>query len=139
MGLEAIVSTQKSCEKLTLSGLGIYDKLHWMVLQLICRMRCVWRSRRSLIVRMSGKRQKRGRPPTPDILLSGMFVLLRVLDFLTHINFDLKKSTNPKIPHKNSCQDYPPDCPKMCYIRLVESGDYRHTVLSGRFALHRAR
>ena len=45
----------------------------------------------TLLVRMSGKRLKRGRPPTPGILLSGMFVLLRVFDFLTHHNFDLQK------------------------------------------------
>jgi len=48
------------------------------------------------LVRMSGKRQKRGRPPTPGILLSGLFVLLRIFDFLTHINFDLSQITQLK-------------------------------------------
>jgi len=46
-----------------------------------------------VLVRLSGKRLKRGRPPTPGILLSGLFVLLRIFDFLTHINFDLSQIT----------------------------------------------
>ena len=48
---------------------------------------------RQVLVRLSGKRLKRGRPPTPGILLSGLFVLLRIFDFLTHINFDLSQIT----------------------------------------------
>jgi hypothetical protein len=33
----------------------------------------------------------RGRSPTPGILLSGLFVLLQMVDFLTDIDFDLAK------------------------------------------------
>ena len=46
---------------------------------------------KQVLVRLSGKRLKRGRSPTPGILLSGLFVLLRMLDFLTEIDFDLTK------------------------------------------------
>jgi hypothetical protein len=44
-----------------------------------------------VLVRLSGKRLKRGRPPTPGILLSGLFVLLRIFDFLSHLDFDMNK------------------------------------------------
>jgi len=43
----------------------------------------------NVLVRLSGKRLARGRPPTPGILLSGLFVCLRIFDFLAHIDFDL--------------------------------------------------
>ena len=46
---------------------------------------------KSVLVRLSGKRLKRGRSPTPGILLSGLFVLLQMVDFLTDINFDMSK------------------------------------------------
>ena len=46
-----------------------------------------------VLVRLSGKRLKRGHPPTPGILLSGLFVLLRIFDFLNHIHFDLSQIT----------------------------------------------
>jgi hypothetical protein len=46
---------------------------------------------KSVLVRLSGRRLKRGRSPTAGILLSGLFVLLRMLDFLTEIDFDLAK------------------------------------------------
>ena len=46
---------------------------------------------KSVLVRLSGKRLKRGRSPTPGILLSGLFVLLRMVDFLTEMDFDLEK------------------------------------------------
>jgi hypothetical protein len=46
---------------------------------------------KSVLVRLSGKRLKRGRSPTAGILLSGLFVLLQMLDFLTDIDFDLSK------------------------------------------------
>jgi len=49
-----------------------------------------------VLVRLSGKRLKRGHPPTPGILLSGLFVLLRIFDFLTYINFDLSQITQLK-------------------------------------------
>jgi len=49
-----------------------------------------------VLVRLSGKRLKRGRSPTPGILLSGLFVLLRIFDFLSHINFDLSQITQLK-------------------------------------------
>jgi len=43
---------------------------------------------KSVLVRLSGKRLKRGRSPTPGILLSGLFVLLQMVDFLTESGFD---------------------------------------------------
>jgi hypothetical protein len=46
---------------------------------------------KKVLVRLSGKRLKRGRSPTTGILLSGLFVLLRMLDFLTEIDCDLTK------------------------------------------------
>jgi hypothetical protein len=46
---------------------------------------------KSVLVRLSGTRLKRGRSPTPGILLSGLFVLLRIFDFLTHIDGDVSK------------------------------------------------
>jgi hypothetical protein len=46
---------------------------------------------KSVLVRLSGKRLKRGRSPTPGILLSGLFVLIQMLDFLIDIDFDLSK------------------------------------------------
>jgi hypothetical protein len=49
-----------------------------------------------VLTRLSGKRLKRGRPPTPGVLLSGLFVLFRIFDFLTHIDFDLSKITQLK-------------------------------------------
>jgi len=49
-----------------------------------------------VLVRLSGKRLKRGRSPTPGILLSGLFVLMRMLDFLTEMDFDLTKITKLK-------------------------------------------
>ena len=46
---------------------------------------------KSVLVRLSGKRLKRGRSPTPGILLSGLFVLIQMIDFLKDIDFDLEK------------------------------------------------
>ena len=46
---------------------------------------------KSVLVRLSGKRSKRGRSPTPGLLLSGLFVLLQMVDFLTEIAFDMSK------------------------------------------------
>jgi len=46
---------------------------------------------KEILVRLSGKRLKRGRPPTAEILLSGLFVFLRIFDFLVSIDFDLSK------------------------------------------------
>jgi len=45
----------------------------------------------AILIRLSDKRLKRGRSPTPGILLSGLFVLLRMVDFLTEIDFDMSK------------------------------------------------
>ncbi|GHT44432.1 hypothetical protein FACS189454_01780 [Planctomycetales bacterium] len=42
-----------------------------------------------VLVRLSGKSQKRGRPPSAGTLLSGLFVLLRILDFWDSIDNDL--------------------------------------------------
>jgi hypothetical protein len=51
---------------------------------------------KEVLVRLSGKRLKRGRSPTAEILLSGLFVWLQMFDFLVSIDFDLTKaiSTN---------------------------------------------
>jgi len=51
---------------------------------------------KGVLVRLSGKRLKRGRPPSAEILLSGLFVWLQMFDFLVSIDFDLTKviSTN---------------------------------------------
>jgi len=51
---------------------------------------------KEVLVRLSGKRLARGRPPTSGILLSGLFVLLRIFDFLDHIDFDLAQITQLK-------------------------------------------
>jgi len=45
------------------------------------------------LAKLSGKSRKRGRPPTSGVLLSGLFVLLRIFDFLKDMNFDLAKIT----------------------------------------------
>ena len=46
---------------------------------------------KSVLVRLSGRRVGRGRSPSAGVLLSGLFVLLQMFDFLTQINFDLSK------------------------------------------------
>ena len=46
---------------------------------------------KQVLVRLSGKSVKRGRAPTAGTLLSGLFVFLRIFDFLDHMNFDLTK------------------------------------------------
>jgi hypothetical protein len=46
---------------------------------------------KAVLVRLSGKRVARGRSPTPGVLLSGLFVLLQMVDFLIDIDFDLSK------------------------------------------------
>jgi len=51
---------------------------------------------KQVLVRLSGKRLRRGRSPTPGILLSGLFVLLRIFDFLSHIDFDLSQMAHLK-------------------------------------------
>ena len=42
--------------------------------------------------RLSGKRLKRGRSPTAEMVLSGLFVCLLMFDFLVSIDFDLTKA-----------------------------------------------
>ena len=46
---------------------------------------------KKVLVRLSGKRLKRGRPPSAEMLLSGLFVWLQMFDFLGSIDFDLTK------------------------------------------------
>ena len=41
-------------------------------------------------------------PPSPGILLSGLFVLLRMLEFLNEINFDTQKINQLKNNLKNA-------------------------------------
>jgi len=79
------------------SGLAVLKRL--LVASMACAV--VWCLQRdespeseefkSVLVRLSGKRLKRGRSPTPGILLSGLFVLLRMVDFLTEMDFDISK------------------------------------------------
>ena len=79
------------------SGLAILKRL--LVASMACAV--VWSLSRdeseesqtfqTVLVRLSGKRLQRGRSPTPGVLLSGLFVLLRIFDFLDHINFDLSQ------------------------------------------------
>ena len=57
---------------------------------------------RSVLVRLSGKRLKRGCSPTPGILLSGLFVLIQMINFLTNIDFDLEKIVQLKT-NLNQC------------------------------------
>ena len=76
---------------------------------LVASMACavVWKLQRDesatsmefqkVLVRLSGKRLKRGRSPTPGILLSGLFVLCQMLDFLTEMDFDIEKIKKLKI------------------------------------------
>ena len=45
------------------------------------------------LAKLSGKSRKRGRPSTSGVLLSDLFVLLRIFDFLKDMNFDLAKIT----------------------------------------------
>jgi len=85
------------------SGLSVLKRL--LVASMACAV--VWSLQKSddeqseafkqVLVRLSGKRLKRGRSPTPGILLSGLFVLLRMLDFLTEIDFDRTKIDKIKI------------------------------------------
>jgi hypothetical protein len=44
-----------------------------------------------VLVKLSGKSQKHGKPPTAGTLLSGLFVLIRIIDFLDLVNDDPKK------------------------------------------------
>jgi hypothetical protein len=79
------------------SGLAI---LKWL---LVVSMACsvVWSLQRNesveakefkqVLVRLSGKSLKRGSPPTAGILLSGLFVLLRIVDFWDSIDGDITK------------------------------------------------
>ncbi|MCL2349142.1 MAG: transposase, partial [Planctomycetaceae bacterium] len=46
---------------------------------------------KDLLVKLSGKTVKRTRPHTCGALLSGLFVLLRILDFLEQVDFDVDK------------------------------------------------
>jgi hypothetical protein len=51
---------------------------------------------KDLLVKLSGKTVKRTKPHTDGALLSGLFVLLRIFDFLEHINGDPSKIANIK-------------------------------------------
>ncbi|MDR1268714.1 MAG: hypothetical protein LBK82_04250 [Planctomycetaceae bacterium] len=63
----------------------------------------VWRLQRNtspeaeelkkVLTQLSGKSRKRGRPPTAGILLSGLFVLLQILDYLDSGGDDLNQIT----------------------------------------------
>ncbi|MDR3110143.1 MAG: hypothetical protein LBU65_10740, partial [Planctomycetaceae bacterium] len=82
------------------SGLAILKRL--LVVSMACSV--VWSLQRNegeeakelkqVLVRLSGKSQKRGSPPTAGTLLSGLFVLLKILDFLDSIGNDLTQIDN---------------------------------------------
>jgi hypothetical protein len=46
---------------------------------------------KNLPVRLSGKIHKQKKPYTTGILLSGLFVLLRIFDFLESCDYDIDK------------------------------------------------
>jgi hypothetical protein len=57
------------------------------------------------LVRLSGRRWKRGRAPTARVLLSGLFVLFQRCDFLEYMDFDLEKIAQLKNIAENSCRN----------------------------------
>jgi ABC-type nickel/cobalt efflux system permease component RcnA len=82
------------------SGLAILKRL--LVVSMACSV--VWSLQRDesgeatelkqTLVRLSGKSQKRRKPPTARTLLSGLFVLMMILGFLDSINYDLTQIDN---------------------------------------------
>ena len=84
------------------SGLAILKRL--LVSSMACAV--VWglqgdasaesQAFQAVLVRLSGRRLRRGRSPTPGVLLVGLFVFLRIFDFLDHINFDLSQIAHLK-------------------------------------------
>jgi len=84
------------------SGLAILKRL--LVSSMACAV--VWglqgnasaesQAFQAVLVRLSGRRLRRGRSPTPGLLLVGLFVFLRIFDFLDHINFDLSQIAHLK-------------------------------------------
>lgn len=60
---------------------------------------------KDLLVQLSGKTVKRAKPHTTGALLSGLFVLLRILDFFKQVDFDVGKiaiiqnQLNQFLPH----------------------------------------
>jgi hypothetical protein len=60
---------------------------------------------KKVLTRLSGKSRKRNKPPNAGILLSGLFVLLQILDYLDSMGSDLKQITKLCSPYsKNVCQ-----------------------------------
>ncbi|MDR1493185.1 MAG: hypothetical protein LBT05_10745, partial [Planctomycetaceae bacterium] len=55
---------------------------------------------KTVLTRLSGKSRKRGKPPTAGILLSGLFVLLQVLDYLDSMGNDLNQIAKLRAPQK---------------------------------------
>jgi hypothetical protein len=54
---------------------------------------------RSLLVRLSGRQMKRGRPFTESALLAGLWVLLAMLDALDHYSVaDLRRAADSRFP-----------------------------------------
>jgi hypothetical protein len=82
------------------SGLAILKRL--LVVSMACSV--VWSLQRNTsieaeelkaaLVKLSGKSQKRGRPPTAGTLLSGLFVLIRMFDFSEWMQNDTEKINN---------------------------------------------
>jgi hypothetical protein len=95
------------------NGLAILKRL--LVVSMACSV--VWSLQRDeseeakelkqVLVRLSGKSQKREKPPTAGTLLSGLFVLLMMLDFLDSIGNDLTQIDNLRIRLANFAEIFP--------------------------------
>jgi hypothetical protein len=61
---------------------------------------------KTVLTRLSGKSRKRGKPPTARILLSGLFVLLQVLDYLGSMGNDLNQIAKLRVLLKKSLPNF---------------------------------
>jgi hypothetical protein len=61
---------------------------------------------KTVLTRLSGKSRKHGKPPTAGILLSGLFVLLQVLDYLDSMGNDLNQIAKLRVLLKKSLPNF---------------------------------
>ncbi|MDR1492669.1 MAG: hypothetical protein LBT05_08100 [Planctomycetaceae bacterium] len=61
---------------------------------------------KTVLTCLSGKSRKRGKPPTAGILLSGLFVLLQVLDYLDSMGNDLNQIAKLRVLLKKSLPNF---------------------------------